>query len=69
MRSILKLCTEMQDKGLLKLDKDFHLMDRSSVIRASGLEPKAPDGARLTAVGPDTKHLRNIIRLGLGELC
>ena len=36
-------------------DTSFHLMNRLSIIRASVLE--APDGAMLTALGPDIVHL------------
>ena len=56
--------TELQDKGFLKLIKYYHLMNRLSIIRASGLELEAPDGTMLTALGPDEEHLLNTIKLG-----
>ena len=56
--------TELQDKGFLKLIKYYHLMNRLSINRASGLELEAPDGTTLTALGPDVEHLLNTIKLG-----
>ena len=58
--------TELQDKCFLKFNNDFYLMNRLSIIRASGLELEleAPDGAILTALGPDIEHLLNTVILG-----
>ena len=64
MRRMPTMKTELQDKGFLKFIKDFHLMNRLSIIRASGLELEAPDGAMLTALGPDIEHLLNTVKLG-----
>ena len=56
--------TELQDKGFLKLTKNYHLMNSLSIIRASGLELEARDGTMLTALGPDAEHLLNTVKLG-----
>ena len=64
MRRMPTMKTELQDKGFLKLIKYYHLMNRLSIIRASGLELEAPDGTMLTALGPDVEHLLNTIKLG-----
>ena len=39
-------------------------MNRLSIIRASGLELEAPDGAMLTAQGLNIEHLLNAVILG-----
>ena len=44
MRRMPTMKTELHDKGFLKLIKYCHLMNRLSIIRASGLELEAPDG-------------------------
>ena len=64
MRRMPTMTTELQDKGFLKLIKYYHLMNRLSIIRASGLELEAPDGTMLTALGPDVEHMLNTIKLG-----
>ena len=55
--------TELQDKNFLKFLKDYHLINCLSIIRASGLELETPDGAMLTALGPNIKYLLNTIKL------
>ena len=64
MRGMLTMKTELQDKGFLNFIKGFHLMNRLSIIRASGLELETRDGAMLTALGPDMEHLLNTVKLG-----
>ena len=60
MRSMLTMGTELLDKGFLNFVKDFHLMNRLSLLRVSGLEPEAPAGAML----PNIKHLLNTVKIG-----
>ena len=64
MKGMPTMKTEFQDKGFLKFIKDYHLMNRLSIIGASGLELEAPDGARLLALGLDIEHLLNTVNLG-----
>ena len=67
MRGMPTMKTELQDKGSLKLIKDFQLMNRLSIImalvddsRSRDLELEAPDVAMLLAMGLDIRHLLKI---------
>ena len=53
------------DSQIKNFVTDSHLMvmNCSSIIRGYGLEIEAPEGAMLTALGPNRRHLLNIVKL------
>lgn len=56
--------TELRGKGFLNFIRDSHLINRLSITRAAGLEVEAPDGAMLTALGPDVTTCSTDVKIG-----
>ena len=66
MRSLPTMGTEVLHKGFPEFLNDFHLMNCLRIVRASGLALEAPDGAMLTALGPDIRYLLDTDKFGEG---
>ena len=64
IRGMPTMGTELQDKRFLKFVKSYHIMNRLSLIRSSGLQLRSLDGTSLTALGPDIDRLLNTVKLG-----
>ena len=64
IRGMPTMGTELQDKRFLKFVKSYHIMNRLSLLRSSGLQLRSPDGTNLTALGPDIDRLLNTVKLG-----
>ena len=64
IRGMPTIETELQDKRFLRFIKSYHIMNRLSLIRSSGLQLRSPDGTSLTALGPDIDRLLNTVKLG-----